>query len=155
MRVAQLCVRATSSLAAALSLGWAMSAPGRHSTPVAAFDFGAAVPSFVIADTVSDALIALALEHNPFAGISRAEADSATGAPANVVTEQPLRVLGTVVDSAGGSFALCQLGAASAVIVHIGQWIGDYELHRIDKASAVFAKADGGRIELHVSRTGT
>lgn len=75
-------------------------------------------------------------------------------APSSLVNEPPLRVLGTVVDSAGGSFALCQLGTTQAVIVRIGQRIGDYELRRVQKGSVVFATSDGGSVELRVPRAG-
>jgi len=68
--------------------------------------------------------------------------------------EPPLRVLGTVVDSVGGSFALCQLGSTQPVVLRIGQRIGDYELRRVEKAGAFFSTPDSGRIERRIPRAG-
>jgi hypothetical protein len=114
----------------------------------------AEIPTPTVAETASDALIARAAERDPFVVVGRLESESPRPAPDSVAIAQPLRVLGTVVDSAGGSFALCQLGAAQAVVLRVGQRIGGYELRRVEKASAVFTTSDSGRIELHVPRAG-
>jgi hypothetical protein len=98
-------------------------------------------------------LISSAAGRDPFS-IGNVKAES-------LIVEQPappretLRVLGTVVDSDGASFALCQLGTAPAAIVRIGQKIGDYELRSVNKATAVFTLVDGERVELRVPRAGT
>jgi hypothetical protein len=104
-------------------------------------------------DTSSDELIARAAGRDPFSiGSVKAESIVVERGPA---PRETLRVLGTVVDSAGGSFVLCQLGTAPATLVRIGQKIGDYELSSVNKATAVFTLADGGRVELQVPRAGT
>ena len=152
MRVRTLC-RLTSMIGAPLVLGWVVRPPDHASSRPLVVERGAEIPRPAVAETVSDALIARAAERDPFVVVARAESESLPPAPASVAA-QPLHVLGTVVDSAGGSFALCQLGAAPAVVVRIGQRIGDYELRRVEKASAVFATSDSGRVELHVPRAG-
>ena len=104
-------------------------------------------------DTSSDELIGRAAERSPFATIGSVKAES-------LVVTQPsapreiLRVLGTVVDTDGGSFVLCQLGTARPVVVRIGQKVGDYELSSVNKAAAVFTLVGGGRVELQVPRAG-
>lgn len=153
MRVRTLC-RLTSMIGAPLVLGWVVRPPDHASSRPSMVERGAEIPTPAVAETVSDALIARAAERDPFVVVGRTESESPPPAPASVAVAQPLHVLGTVVDSAGGSFALCQLGAAQAVVLRIGQRIGDYELRRVEKASAVFATSDSGRIELHVPRAG-
>lgn len=110
-------------------------------------------PSTVV-DTTRDELIARAAERDPFSESSAALVPSSTIAPPTRGDDQPLRVLGTVVDSAGGRFALCQLGTTQPVVVRVGQRIGDYELRRVEKAGALFATPDGGRIERRIPKAG-
>jgi hypothetical protein len=106
-----------------------------------------------VRDTSSDELITRAGGRSPFAAIGSVRPESL------VVTQPPapreaLRVLGTVVDSDGGSFVLCQLGTAPPVVVRVGQKIGDYELSSVNKAAAAFTLPDGGHVELQVPRAG-
>lgn len=153
-RLADLAVRATSVAASGIALISAWIDP-RNAGSVSSQTPPAAVriPSLVIADTTADSLIEHAVGRNPFSSRDQITTESpATPPPA--VNEPLLRVLGTVVDSAGGSFALCQLGATQAVIVRVGQRIGDYELRRIEKGSVVFAGSDGASVELRVPRAG-
>jgi hypothetical protein len=110
--------------------------------------------SSTVADTTPDELIARAAERDPFSDGSAAIVPSSTTAPPTSGDDQPLRVLGTVVDSAGGSFALCQLGTTQPVVVRVGQRIGDYELRRVEKAGALFATRHGGRIERRIPKAG-
>ena len=105
-------------------------------------------------DTTPAQLIARAVERDPFSVGKAADTSSSTTAQARVGDEQPLRVLGTVVDSVGGSFALCQLGTTQPVVVRIGQRVGDYELRRVEKAGAFFSTPDSGTIERRVPRAG-
>jgi hypothetical protein len=156
MRVANTYRRTTSVIGSALVFGWALWGPDHDlsRTRPPPVEISTMTPTPAVADTAPDALIARALEHDPFIVVGRSESESPQPAPTSVAIAPPLRVLGTVVDSVGGSFALCQLGAEHAVVLHIGQRIGDYELRRVDKASAVFATSDGGRVELHVPRAG-
>lgn len=153
MRLASGYRRAASVIGSAFVLGWVLGAPDRAPSRPSAVAGAAAIPTPVIAETASDELVARAIEHDPFAAGGRVDSEPPP-APANVAPAQPLRVLGTVVDSAGGSFALCQLGAAQAVILRVGQRLGGYELRRVEKASAVFATSDSGRVEVHVPRAG-
>jgi hypothetical protein len=66
-----------------------------------------------------------------------------------------LRLVGTVVDSSGGSFVLCQLGAGSARVLRVGQEVGVYQLHSISQGAAVFVTGDGQRLELRVPKAGS
>lgn len=58
-------------------------------------------------------------------------------------TQPLLRLLGTVVDLEGGSFAMCQLGDAPARAVRVGDRIGEYRLRVVRQGSADFAGPDG------------
>jgi len=151
-RAAVLGFRAASGAASTFALVWAAFAPSRvRSTPRSFVILRPMTPP-VVAETTSDALLTRALERDPFGADSVTATASVTTAP---VEEPSLpRVLGTVVDSAGGSFALCQLGTRQAVILRSGQRIGDYVVRRVEKGRVVFAGLDGGNIELHVPRTG-
>ena len=113
-----------------------------------------AIPSPSTRDTTSDALLERAVERDPFATVERGGTESSAPIRRPVENEQPVRVLGTVVDSLGGSFALCQLGATQAVILRVGQRIGDYELRRIEKGRVLFTTSDGESVELRVPRAG-
>ena len=109
-------------------------------------------PSTIV-DTTPAELIARAVERNPFSVGRPVDTPSSTTAQP-IGDEPPLRVLGTVVDSVGGSFALCQLGSTQPVVLRIGQRIGDYELRRVEKAGAFFSTPDSGRIERRIPRAG-
>ena len=152
-------LRGSVSLAtgSAALLVWAALAPvrpndvalERPSVPFGRFAYRSAS-----ADTTRAELIARAAERDPFA-VRATAALPTTSNPTPVVDEQPLRVLGTVVDSLGASVAICQLGTLPAVVLHVGQRLGDYELRRIDKASAWFLTPEGDRIERRVPRAGS
>jgi len=107
-----------------------------------------------IVDTTADDLIERAIERDPF-GVRRAAAElpSPAAEPA-ANTEPALRVIGTVVDSLGGSFAFCQLGSAQPRILRVGQKIGTYELRAVEQGRATFAGPDGIRLERQVPRAG-
>ena len=107
-----------------------------------------------IADTTPDELIVRAVERDPFAGHKPA-APATPPTPSPIVEEQALKVLGTVVDSLGANMAICQLGAAPAVVLHVGQRLGAYELRRVEKTSAIFLTPEGGRVERQVPRAGS
>ena len=104
-------------------------------------------------------LIENAIDHDPFS-ISQQRAavlpvtSSPTVAPAMSTTEM-LRLIGTVVDSSGGSFVLCQLGTNPTRVLRVGQELGPYELHSISQGAAIFLTADGQRLELRVPKTGS
>jgi len=115
---------------------------------------GSLLGPITVADTTPDELIARAVERDPFSAGRTAVAQSSGLVQAVISDEQPLRVLGTVVDSVGGSFALCQLGTTQPVVLRIGQRIGDYELRRVEKAGVLFSTPDGGRIERRIPRAG-
>lgn len=132
--------------------------PGRVATvsspPVDAGGI-AAIQSTTLRDTTPDDLIARAVERAPFTSIERVQTDPPAPQPQAIVIDEPLRVLGTVVDSLGGSFALCQLGAAQAVILRVGQRVGSYELRSIGKGRALFVNSDGESVERRVPRAGS
>ena len=155
-RVEDLSLRTTSVVASAAAIAWTTFAPNPGLNASRTRSAGTARPlqAPAIADAAPDSLIARAVERDPFTAARRQGADTTATAAATAGKEEPVRVLGTVVDSAEGSFALCQLGARAAVILRIGQRIGDYELRRIEKGSVVFATPDGGRLELRIQRAG-
>ena len=107
-------------------------------------------------DTSSDELIENALDHDPF---SPGRQGHALPTPAVAARElsapEVLRLVGTVVDSIGGSFVLCQLGAGSARVLRVGQEVGVYQLHSISQGAAVFVTGDGQRLELRVPKAGS
>lgn len=109
--------------------------------------------ALVVADTTPDALIESAEGRDPFATHNVATQPT-PNQPPPIVDQPILHVLGTVVDSGGASFALCQLGAAAPVVLYVGQRLGGYELRRVEKASAMFFTPDGGRVERRVPRAG-
>jgi hypothetical protein len=110
---------------------------------------------FRILDTTSDELLTRATERHPFSHVVHAPPPTQpVGTAPTAVSTDTLRVLGTVVDSLGGSFALCQLGAAPPVLLRTGQKIGEYELRSVDKAIVVFSTIDGRRAERRVPRAG-
>jgi hypothetical protein len=150
-------VSATAALAASTTVAfvWALSVrenllPSPRNTTIAA---GQSMTALAVADTTPDDLMTRAEERDPFATHPTDEPPQAKKS-SPIVDAPILRVLGTVVDSAGASFALCQLGAASPVILHVGQRLGDYELRRVERASATFFTPDGGRVERRVPRAG-
>jgi len=104
----------------------------------------------------ADELIENALDHDPF---SPNRQRSAPPAPAIVARElsapEVLHLIGTVIDSNGGSFVLCQLGAGSARVLRVGQEVGVYQLHSISQGVAIFVTSDGQRLELRVSKGGS
>jgi len=109
-----------------------------------------------LASTSTDELIENALDHDPF---SPNRQRSAPPAPAIVARElsapEVLHLIGTVIDSNGGSFVLCQLGAGSARVLRVGQEVGVYQLHSISQGVAIFVTNDGQRLELRVSKGGS
>ncbi len=142
--------------AATILLGWVLFAPDQHpvvsSPPPAAWKIESpAEPT--VADTTTDDLISRASERDPFAGTLKA-AELTAAAPEPPAVDLTPRVLGTVVDSIGGSFALCQLGAAQPVMLRVGQRIGMYALRSVGKGSAIFVGSDGSRLERRVPRAG-
>jgi hypothetical protein len=155
--LANIAVRIASVGVSGIALTWALVEPaslGSTSYQMSAAVDAVRIPPLTVVDTTSDGMLERAVERDPFTSADRSGNSSATTPPPAVPNEQSLRVLGTVVDSAGGSFALCQLGVGQAAIVRIGQRIGDYELRRVQKGSVVFTTPDGGSVELRVPRAG-
>jgi len=108
-------------------------------------------------DDSSEAIIE-AFERDPFSTtrqhpVIQRMSSSAT-APAPIAAEV-LNLVGTVVDSDGGSFVLCQLGSNSTRVLRVGDVLGPYELHSIAQGSATFVTGDGRRLELRVPKTGS
>jgi hypothetical protein len=151
---------AVACAASVVVLGAAIAAAVRsHPTPrlPAVNPAGAVVVSAL--DTTSDALVAAAADADPFSpSRTRAETRVASAAEPVVINRQPaapLQLIGTVMDPAGGDFALCQLGADAPKIVRVGQSVGSYTLRRISQGSASFESSNGDRIELRVSKSGS
>ena len=63
--------------------------------------------------------------------------------PAPMPRNEQLRVLGTVVNTAGPGFAMCQLGSEPPTIVKVGEKIGVYTLKRVVRGSATFTGPAG------------
>jgi hypothetical protein len=146
------------TIASLITLGWVLLAPDDGSVANVSESHRSALVSeraIVVADTTPDDLIAEAVARDPFRIDEASAASAASTGPETSKDQQPLRVIGTVVDSLGGSFALCQLGGAQAVLLRIGQKIGEYELRAIEPASVVFTTADGGRVERRIQRART
>ena len=99
-------------------------------------------------------LIGRSVERDPFSMTRTTNAESLV-VDQHVIPREPLRVLGTVVDSTGGSFVLLLARCGSPILLRIGQRIGDYELNSVDKATAIFTLTGGGRVELRVPRAGS
>ena len=147
--------------AAFTTLAWTMTEtvrrPRHRSIAILA---SSAPPSTIDRTDVPPAeLIENAIDHDPFSTPQQRSTlplvtSSPTAAPA-MSTPEILRLAGTVVDSSGGSFVLCQLGTAPARVLRIGQELGPYELHSISQGAAIFLTADGQRLELRVPKTGS
>jgi hypothetical protein len=108
----------------------------------------------------SDAFIQKALDHDPFSAtrqrpaLADAVPSPTVAAPASS-TPDVLRLIGTVVDSSGGSFVLCQLGADPTRVLRVGQALGAYQLHSVSQGIAIFVTGSGQRLELRVPKTGS
>jgi hypothetical protein len=122
-----------------------------------------ATSAIVLPDETAETLLDNAVANDPFQPTREAPAarygaatipvtvqDAAAGAARPAAT---IRLLGTVIDRDGASFALCQLEGAAVKIVHTGQQIGAYKLRSITPGSAVFVGEDGAHLELKVSRS--
>lgn len=104
-------------------------------------------------------LIERAIERDPFSATRQSTAPPLVGSTETLVgpvTSSPeaLRLIGTVVDSSGDSFVLCQLGNAPSRVLRVGQELGPYQLRSISQGSAAFMSSDGQRLELRVNKTG-
>ncbi|MDP1858414.1 MAG: hypothetical protein Q8K82_07085 [Gemmatimonadaceae bacterium] len=78
------------------------------------------------------------------------------GAPAATPSgDNSVRLLGTVLGAAGGSFAMCQRGAEPPRVVRVGQSIGELTLRQIEQGRAILTDANGERVELVVPKAGT
>jgi hypothetical protein len=92
--------------------------------------------------------IAAAVDADPFSR-ERQRPPEAYRLPGEMVVAAPtgrteqLRVLGTVVSTTGGGFAMCQLGSTPPSIVRVGEKIGVYTLKRVARGSATFASPSG------------
>jgi hypothetical protein len=118
---------------------------------------------YALHPTTSEALVDGAVELDPFRpererpgvryGAAPATEVAQAGGPAGALGEQAsaVRLLGTVVDSVGGSFAVCQFGNAIARVVRIGESCGSYRLRSIAQGVALFVDDGGERLELRVS----
>lgn len=124
--------------------------------------FGAA-SAIVRPGATADTLLDDAVANDPFQA-TREAPSTRYGAAAIPVTVRDvaagttqrsasIRLLGTVIDRDGASFALCELEGATVKMVHTGQQIGIYKLRSITPGSAVFEGQDGAHLELKVSRS--
>ena len=109
-----------------------------------------------LATTSADELIENALDHDPFSPNRQRSAPLAPAVAAReLLAPEVLHLIGTVIDSNGGSFVLCQLGAGSSRVLRVGQEVGVYQLHSISQGVAIFVTSDGQRLELRVSKGGS
>ena len=108
------------------------------------------------ATTSRDDLIENALDHDPFSPRRQRPAPPTPAVVAHELSApEVLHLIGTVIDSSGGSFVLCQLGAGSARVLRVGQEVGIYQLHSISQGTAIFVTSEGQRLELRVSKGGS
>jgi len=109
-----------------------------------------------LATTSTDELIENALDHDPFSPNRQRSAPPAPAVAARELSApEVLHLIGTVIDSSGGSFVLCQLGAGSTRVLRVGQEVGVYQLHSISQGAAIFVTNAGERVELRVSKGGS
>jgi hypothetical protein len=109
-------------------------------------------------DNATEALVDSAFERDPFSPIRQTHIPSEPASIAKVATPaatEALHLVGTVVDSSGGSFVLCQLGAGPPRVLRVGDDLGAYRLHSISQGAATFVTGDGHRVELRVSKPGS
>jgi hypothetical protein len=109
-------------------------------------------------DNATEALIDSAFERDPFSPTRQAHIPPEPASIAKVAAPaatEALHLVGTVVDSSGGSFVLCQLGAGPPRVLRVGEELGAYQLHSISQGAATFVNGDGQRVELRVSKTGS
>ena len=112
------------------------------------------------AEPTSNELIDSALDRDPFSSTRqrptlRYGATAATVVARTAPAPEVLRLVGTVLDSMGTSFVLCQLGSSTAHVIRVGQTLGTYQLRSISQGSAIFVTGDGQRLELHVPKAGS
>jgi type IV pilus biogenesis protein PilP len=63
-------------------------------------------------------------------------------------------VLGTVIATDGGHFATCQLPGGRAVIVHVGDRLGEYTVEAIERDKVVFKSKGRALLEITALRPG-
>ena len=140
-------------------LGWttsnAMRPPRlRHGPSIARLPMPSIEQRLAVSST--DELIEKTLDHDPFSPNRQRSAPLAPAVAARELSApEVLHLIGTVIDSSGGSFVLCQLGAGSSRVLRVGQEVGVYQLHSISQGVAIFVTSDGQRLELRVSKGGS
>jgi hypothetical protein len=97
-----------------------------------------------------DTLVAAAVEVDPFSPEREAPSTRYGSDPGDdsASTEMPaqralLKLVGTVIDDDGSSFAMCQLGDEQPRAVRVGERIGEYRLRAVRQGAADFAGPDG------------
>ena len=78
-----------------------------------------------------------------------------TAGVAPAVFVQPVVVIGTVINTNGRSFAMCQLGADVPRVVYVGQRIGTLTLVSVGQGSAVFTNQTGARVVINALKAGS
>jgi hypothetical protein len=97
-----------------------------------------------------DTLVIAAIEVDPFSPDRSPPATRYGSAPtptdsfaAETTQGALLKLVGTVIDVGGSSFAMCQLGEATPRAVRVGERIGDYRLRAVRQGAADFAGPEG------------
>ena len=78
-----------------------------------------------------------------------------TAGVAPPVFVQPVVVIGTVINTNGRSFAMCQVGAEAPRVVYVGQRIGTLKLVSVGQGSAVFTNETGARVVINALKAGS
>ncbi len=85
----------------------------------------------------------------------RLPGEEATGAAAPAPAPVLPVVLGTAAMGDGRGFATCQLGDGNAVIVRVGDKLGQYTVKSIERGRVAFTTAAGKALEIPALKTGT
>jgi hypothetical protein len=70
------------------------------------------------------------------------------------IAQQPIRLVGTVVDAEGSGFAICQLGQQAPRVVHLRERFGSLTLRKVQQERAVFSDSTGATVILLASKVG-
>jgi hypothetical protein len=121
-------------------------------------------PGIVQRAATAPALVVAAIESDPFHPDRRrptiafrfpGEARSDVAATPASVPREAMRLIGTVVQSAGKGFAMCQLGNEPPRILRVGERVGELTLKQVEQGRAVFLASDGSRVEVQAPKAGS
>jgi hypothetical protein len=96
------------------------------------------------------------LNRNPFDPLRQAYGGNRLANDAPAQSNEPvLRLVGTVVNPNGESFAVCNVGTPTSKLVRVGEEINGYTLRSVAPKRAVFRTPDGETMTLETPTPGT